>query len=433
MSRTFRLALLCGTFAPVGALAQEPTPSPTSHVQVRPEPTPAPATVEETGNLARRSLRSFLRDDESGDGRGIHAGPFLPRVAVLSSGGGPSPVLHLWAPDIGGTPLDFHASAAYSIYKYQYYDMQVGLLPHRDKRLPSIETGTNGLFPLSDIEKTADAPGFNVYASARYRDYPREDFFGVGANTSNDNHTDYRLRDGLYEGIVRFRLSHLSVMGRAGLLKTSILPGQDSGDPNTDTLHTEATAPGLFTGPDFIHTSIGGWLELRDEPGNPHKGAAFGLSFARFNDRNGSAYQFNRASFEGREYLPLGSRRSVIALKQTLSFDDPDEGSAVPFYLRSTLGGGSLLRGYASSRFRDDRLLYLIGEYRFEITPKIEIAAIYEAGKVYRETQDTNLKNLRTGWGAGIRLKSPRKVHVRLDVVHSDEGNRIHLKLGRSF
>ena len=410
------LSFLCSALIPISSFAAE-----------------EPAKKDQPG-LIRRSLRHFLRDDETeGGGRGVHFGPLAPRVVILSSGGGPGPALHLWAPNLGNSPLDIHASAAYSIYKYQYYDLQFGLVPHVGERLPRIETGTNALFPLSDLEKTAAAPGFNVYASARYRDYPREDFYGVGPDSRKADHADYRLQDGLYEGVLRFRVSRLSLMGRAGILRTSILPGQDPLDPNVETAFAEATAPGLLHAPDFNHFSAGGWLELRDEPGNPHRGASFGVAYSHFDDRKGDAYKFDRLTMDAREYIRLGSNRNVVALRQTASLDAVAPGRAAPFYLRSTLGGGSLLRGYPSFRFRDDRLLYLASEYRFEAHPKVELALLYEAGKVFPEGSGFDFRGLRYGYGAGVRLKSRRRVHLRLDVLHGQEGTRVHLKLGPVF
>lgn len=385
--------------------------------------------------LVKRTIRSFLslRDDEAGAGRGLHLGPFVPRIENVSSGGGLAPMLHFWAPDVGGTHFDVHASASYSMYKYQYYDVQVGLVPHDGARLPSVERGTIALFPLSDLEKTAAAPGFDIYASARYRDYPREDFYGLGATSVRLDRTDYRLQDGLYEGIVRFRVAQLSLMGRAGLLQTSIGPGTDSGFPSTEIGNDEGTAPGLLRSPDFVHLSGGAWLELRDEPGNPHRGASLGVAVSRLDDRRGHAFQFNRTIVDAREYIPLGSDRHVLALRQVTSLDDPDAGSSVPFYMQSTLGGSRFLRGYDSFRFRDDKLLALAGEYRFELRPKIELALIYETGKVFPTIRDFNLSHLRHSYGAGIRLKSPRKVKLRLDVLHSPEGTRVQVKLGPSF
>ena len=381
----------------------------------------------------KRRVHSFLGDEDAGDGRGLHLGPFAPRIEIVSSGAGPAPMLHFWAPDIGGTPLDIHVSASYSIFNYQYYDMQVGLVPHQGKRLPRVDRGTSGFFPLADLEKTAAVPGFNIYVSARYRDYPREDYYGIGSASLRSDHTGYRLQDGLYQGVVRFRVAHVSLMGRVGLLKTTILPGTDSAWPDTEISNDEATAPGLLRSPDFLHVSAGAWLELRDQPGNPHRGVSLGVSYSRFDDRHGNAFQFNRAIVDAREYIPLGSNRHVVALRQVASLDRPDAGSRVPFYMQSTLGGSTFLRGYNSFRFRDDKLLALVGEYRFEVVPKVELALLYETAEVFPTMGKFDLGNLRRSYGAGIRLKSPKKVQLRLDVLHSSEGTRVHVKLDPSF
>jgi hypothetical protein len=383
--------------------------------------------------LVRRAVRSLLSDDETGDGRGLHVGPFFPRIEIVTSGAGLAPMVHFWTPDIGGTRLDVHASAAYSIYRYQYYDLQLGRVPHLGKRLPRVAWGTRGLFPLADIEKSAAAPGFGIYASAQYRDFPREDFYGIGAASLRLDRTDYRLRDGLYEGIVRYRVARLSFMARAGLLQASIRPGTDSGFPDIGISNDERTAPGLLRSPDFVEVSGGAWLELRDEPRNPHRGAALGVAFSRFDDRHANAYEFNRVLVDAREYIPLGSNRHVIALRQVTSLTEPDAGSRVPFYMQSTLGGSAFLRGYSSVRFRGDKLLVLEGEYRFELRPKIELALIYEAGKVFHTMRGFDLGNMLRSWGGGIRLKSRREVRLRLDLLHSAEGTRLDLKLGQSF
>jgi hypothetical protein len=382
----------------------------------------------------KRTVRSFLEDDEAGGGRsGLHLGPFVPRLEIVSSGSGLAPMLHFWAPDIGGTAVDVHASAFYSLSKYQHYDLQVGLVPHEGERLPRVERGTSAVFPLSDLEKTAAVQGFNIYASARYRDYPREDFYGLGPDSLQLDRTDYRLKDGLYEGIVRFGVGHVSLMGRAGLLQTSILPGTDSAYPNTEFANDDQAAPGLLRSPDFVHLSAGAWLELRDEPGNPHRGASLGVAFSRLDDRQGNAFQWNRLSVDAREYIPLGSNRHVVALRQVTSLDDPDAGSNVPFYLHSTVGGSALLRGYSAFRFRDDKLLAFTGEYRFEVHPKLELALIYSTGKVFPTMSDFDLHDLRRSFGAGIRLKSPRKVKLRVDVLHGPERTRVDIKLEPSF
>lgn len=380
-----------------------------------------PTEVREPG-LVRRKVSAFLSDESAG-GRGLHVGPFLPRVEHVSSGSGPGGVLHFWTPDIAGTSLDIHAAASYSTHRYQHYNVEVGLVPHMEGKLPRDERGTTALFPISDLEKSAEVPGFNLYASAQYRDYPREDFFGSGSSSLLSARTDYRLKDGLYEGIVRFKVKNLTLMGRAGLLRTSIHEGLDPAFPNSPLLRSL----------DFIHISTGVWLERRDQPSNPHRGFSIGVAASRFNQRQGRDFQFNRISIDAREYLALGSNRNVIALRQVTSLDKPDVGSRVPFQLQSTIGGSHLVRGFSSSRFRDDKLLALAAEYRFEVRPKVELALIYEAGKVFQTMSSFNFRHMERSFGVGIRLKSPRKVRLRLDVFRSVEGTRVHIKLNPSF
>ncbi|MEO8501904.1 MAG: hypothetical protein ABI565_13380, partial [Vicinamibacteria bacterium] len=188
----------------------------------------AVAVVPEHQGLIKRKIHAFMDDEADVNDRGLRLGPFQPGIVIPSSGAGLAPMLHLWAPDLGGSGLDFHASGAYSMYGYQYYDAQIGRIPHEGKRLPRSERGTSTLFPLSELEKAAVVPGFHAYLSARHRDYPREDFYGVGPNSLKANRTDYRLKDDFFEGVIETRVSRLSLMGRAGLLKPSIHPGTDS-------------------------------------------------------------------------------------------------------------------------------------------------------------------------------------------------------------
>lgn len=399
---------------------------------VSPSPSPTPSPARE--NFFRRTSRAVLKDETDPDARpSLRWGPFEPRMEIVSSGAGPAPVLHLWAPDLGGSGLDIHASGAYSLYGYEFYDAQIGRVPYAGRRLPRTGKGTTDLFPLSDLERTASVPGFHIYASARYRDYPREDFYGVGAGSLRASRTDYRLKDQLFEGVIQGRVSRLSLMGRAGLMKPSIHPGTDSAFPNTELSNTERTAPGLTTSPDFVHVSAAAWLELRDQPGRPDRGLALGIAVSRFDDRHGADYQFTRVMLDAREYIPLGSHRHVIALRQVAFLDSPDKGSRVPFYLQPNFGGSTFLRGYGATRYRDDKLLAIGAEYRLGLHKNLEFALIYEAGEVSPTLRDFSMGRLKHDYGAGLRLKTPKRIVLRLDLLRSSERTRLDFRLGPSF
>ncbi len=395
-------------------------------------PVPAPAPAAENEGFFKKTIRSILDDaPKDPEKRGFGWGPFEPRLEVISAGSGPAPVLHLWARDLVGG-IDFHAAGAYSLYGYQFYTAQIGHVPYVGRRLPRTGKGTTDLFPLADLEKTASIPGFHIFASARYRDYTREDFYGVGPSSVPENRSDYRLKDQLYEGVIQTKVSNLSLMGRAGLMKPSIHPGKDSNFPNTELSNTDLTAPGLTSTPDFMHYSAAAWLEMRDEPANARRGASLGLAVSRLDDRHATAFQFTRVVMDAREYIPLGSRM-VLALRQVAFLDSPDEGSQVPFYMMPNFGGSTFLRGFSGTRYRDNKLLAVGAEYRIDVHKHFQLALIYEAGEVSPTMRDFNMNRLKQDYGAGIRLKTPKRIIGRIDVLRSSERTRIDLKLGPSF
>jgi hemolysin activation/secretion protein len=144
-------------------------------------------------------------------------------------------------------------------------------------------------------------------------------------------------------------------------------------------------------------------------------------------------YAFNRVSADARGFLPLGSRQRTLAARFFISRDYADSGQQVPFYMMETLGGHSTLRGYRNFRFRDDNVLYLSGEYRWEATAGVELAMFYDTGKVFPDRSGFSFEHLKHSFGAGIRGKSLRRVVFRMEVGHSEEGTFLYVSLGPSF
>lgn len=123
----------------------------------------------------------------------------------------------------------------------------------------------------------------------------------------------------------------------------------------------------------------------------------------------------------------------MLAARFFTTLDRADRGSRVPFYLQQTLGGAQTLRGFREMRFRDENLIYLSAEYRWEAAVFLEFAFFYDAGKVVSRRSDYNLRSLEKSSGFGIRLKTPYSVFLRLDVARSREGTRLQFRFGPSF
>jgi outer membrane protein assembly factor BamA len=123
----------------------------------------------------------------------------------------------------------------------------------------------------------------------------------------------------------------------------------------------------------------------------------------------------------------------VVALRAVATMDRPRAGAQVPFFLQQTLGGSHTLRGYHSFRFRDERLLLLQAEYRWEANPALELALFVDAGRASSHDAGWSLDDMHTSWGAGLRVKTFDAVRFRFDVARSPETTRFLVRLGPSF
>jgi surface antigen Omp85-like protein len=338
-----------------------------------------------------------------------------------------------WQPDIMGSKIDVHAAAFHSVRRYESYELQAGVLPHRGRALPARSTKGDDLYELGGIRRRSGRQGL-AYASLRYRHLPEVDFFGLGTASRPTDHTTFLLQDAWYDLVLGYwPTSRAAITARAGLMQAFVGPGRDEKFPTAQQLFDETRVPGLTRQPDFLHLTVLGLLDGRDQPGNPHAGAMLALSASRFDDRDSDAYAFDRLGADGRVFVPLGSVQRVLALRVFLSADRPAEGSRVPFFLQETLGGSHTLRGYRSFRFRGEKLLLVQAEYRWEAAPAVELAAFADGGRVASHLADWSLRDLRTSYGLGLRIKSHDRVILRLDAGRSSEETRLLLRVGESF
>lgn len=350
----------------------------------------------------------------------------------MSTGSGFAPGLRYWQPGLLASRLDLEAAAAWSFRGYQSYSLQFGQIQRRGKIFSLEPVGTGPAFQFDEMEPKE--AGFFIYGDLNYRNFPQEDFFGIGPDSVQENRTDYRLEDMSYDAVAGWQINRWLGAGvRVGYLQVNTDPGTDSRFPNTHDLFNNETAPGLAEQPDFLDLSAAIMFDYRDRPGNPHKGGMIGVYFSRFDERAGSSYEFNRLAVDIRQFIPLFSEQRRLALQLYGSADSPDAGAQVPFYMMPTLGGSDSLRGFREFRFRDKRTLYFSSEYRWDASPAIELAAFYDTGKVFADRSDFAFEHLEKSFGGGLRLKTPKAVVMRFDVGRSREGTRFFFKFSPAF
>jgi hypothetical protein len=254
-------------------------------------------------------------------------------------------------------------------------------------------------------------------------EFPQEDLFGIGQNSSRDDRTNY-LHESTETG-AELRWSparFVTFSGGLAYLQPTIGSGTDPRFPSTETHFDEATLPGLTAQPDFLRTDVGAAFELRDNPLHPHAGGRYAVTLSNYDDRNLGAYAFRSVTVDAQHYVPLPNKFRVIALHAAVVMTDADAGQQVPFYYQPTLGGSQQLRGFREFRFRDRNSLVMSAEYRWEASWMLDAAVFVDAGKVAADRGDLNLRDLATSYGVGLRLHSNSAFVARLDLAYSREG-----------
>jgi hypothetical protein len=120
----------------------------------------------------------------------------------------------------------------------------------------------------------------------------------------------------------------------------------------------------------------------------------------------------------------------------------------VPFFLQQTLGGRSnlrsvdeglvgtdgspaTLRGFANLRFRDNHLLLLQAEYRWDVWRLLDATVFVDAGKAVPRPSDLNFSKLKTDYGFSLSVMRGAGTVARIDVgFGGGEGKHVFLDLG---
>jgi hypothetical protein len=269
----------------------------------------------------------------------------------------------------------------------------------------------------------------------RYRDFPQEDFFGIGPDTRIGNRTNYAIESTEVMGraLVHVR-PWLRVGADIGLLNPNIGEGTDPRFPTVERFFTEIDAPGLVAQPSFVYTNGFVEVDYRDYPGNPRSGALWRATVGNWDDRDLDQFDFARLDAEAVHYFPVFDKKRVFVVRGVVSYVNNDPGERVPFYVLPYVGGADTVRSVVEFRFRDENALTMNAEYRWETFSGLDMALFFDAGKVTSDWQDIDFSNLKTAYGIGFRFNTYKSVFLRLDIAAGGgEGTRYFLKFGPSF
>ena len=105
-----------------------------------------------------------------------------------------------------------------------------------------------------------------------------------------------------------------------------------------------------------------------------------------------------------------------------------------PFFIKSTFGGGTDLRGYPSGRYRDNMMYALQSEYRWQMNDKWIFTGFAGFGEVAPDVSEFG-KNFLPAAGIGARFVVSQKHRVSLsaDIAVGNDGTEYYFGVGEAF
>jgi hypothetical protein len=312
------------------------------------------------------------------------------------------------------TGFDFKASSAASMKKY--------FIGEASLRFPGTIGHNEYIRPRG--------PYLQLYG--RRRDFPQEDFFGLGPDSQASQRSDYAQRDSFGEVTAGYERGLLDAGVGVGYLDVSIGAGTDSGMPSSTMVFSPEDMPGVSDRSQFV--VIQPFLEFAtvDRAVNDRSGGIYRVSLAQYRDRDQDRCSFVRWEADVRHYFSFVKDTRTIALRVQAASTRPGSGQEVPFYLQPTLGGARSLRGYRTFRYRDRSAALLQAEYRWRINEFVTGALFYDTGAVGASLDE--LGRFERNYGIGLRAGNRMGSAFRIDFAFGGrEGSRLLIRFDDAF
>lgn len=268
----------------------------------------------------------------------------------------------------------------------------------------------------------------------RYRNYPEEDFWGLGHKSWQDRRTTFRMEDAGGTGIFGVRPRKWLEAGVSmGLLAVNAGPGQDGDWPSIEERFSPAEVPALERQSDYRQAGMFVRADYRDEKVDTKQGGLYAFNFTSYHDRELGRYSFRRYDLDLRQFFSITERDDTIALRAATVFTTAAAGQQVPYFLQPTVGGGGDLRGYNQYRFRDENALAFNLEYRWRVWSIVQLVGFADAARVFARPGQISVSGMRGSVGVGGRIKLGDELVLGVDLGWSPDGARVWFRGSQSY
>lgn len=268
----------------------------------------------------------------------------------------------------------------------------------------------------------------NLQVETSYQWRPRENFYGLGHDSSPDDRTNFALRQtwGGWQWEVKPRPRlRIGVEHKVTWLWTG--PGTNPQFRSPDAVFPDL--PGY--GSDLTLQSFGAYVNADLFQGEYRWGAMADLGASYQDSLNQSDVRYFRyeAELEGR--MPVAEGRSALVAQGSAELTRAQpQSDPVPFYLLPHIGGSSTLRGFPLDRYYGRNLLLVTFEYRYQIHPSVQTYVLFDEGQIFDRTNDLKLLNWHRSYGLGLRMRGRTGTVMALEFGYGKGGFAVHILFG---
>jgi outer membrane protein assembly factor BamA len=300
----------------------------------------------------------------------------------------------------------------------------------------SQSTENQAFYRLRYADPTVFDPRYLFHGFVEYENDRTARFFGIGANSREQDESNYTLRQVGGEITFGRRLKRELIVSLTERIRhVTIRRGAIESLPFLKDVF--ADVPGEDGSFVWAHR-VALTYDSRNSSIAPTRGR-YGQVFLEVADEAiGSKASFVRYGAEGRLLWPHFGERLVTALRGLVERVD---GSDLPFFELSELGGDETLRGFGENRFLDEGRVLVNAEERIkvfhinygDVRTDIELAVFAEAGRVFRSFNDLGSGKIQAVLGGGIRFVAGGQIVAKIDVGIGSEGAAIFTGLDYPF
>ena len=170
-------------------------------------------------------------------------------------------------------------------------------------------------------------------------------------------------------------------------------------------------------------------IDSRDHEQFPRNGWQILGQTVLYRESVGSDFEAETYKLSINRYFPM-RETDVLAARLVVRSASED----VPFFLLSTFGGTTDLRGYPSGRYRDRQMYAVQTEYRWQFSDRWIFTGFAGVGEVAEHFSEMGRNFLPAG-GVGARfvLSEKHQVGLSFDVATGKDGTEVYFGVGEAF